>query len=147
MKIKNKQLHFKTKGEFEFIDFSDKVIKFAKETGIKNGFINIQTLHTTAPVFVNENEPLLIEDIKNNFKSLAEKNKYYGHNDFSIRTVNMCEGECKNGHSHCIALYLPTSVMLNIVNGKIQFGQWQRVFLVELDHARPRDVQLQVMGE
>lgn len=147
LKTKNQTLHFKTKGEFEFIDFTDKVVSFVKDSGVKNGFLNIQTLHTTATVLINENEPLLIEDMKKNFKTLAEKNIYYGHNDFSIRTVNMCDGECKNGHSHCLALYLPTNVLLNVVDGKIQFGQWQRVFLVELDHSRSRGVSLQIMGE
>jgi len=55
--------------------------------------------------------------------------------------------ECKNGHSHCLAAYLPTSVVLNIIDGKLSVGQWQRIFFIELDHARIRKVQIQVMGE
>jgi len=31
--------------------------------------------------------------------------------------------------------------------GKLQLGQWQRIFLVELDKSKPRKVQLQIMGE
>jgi thiamine phosphate synthase YjbQ (UPF0047 family) len=95
---------------------------------------------------VNENEPLLIQDMKKHFKEMAKKNIYYGHNDFAIRTVNMCKGECKNGHSHCLAVYLPVSATLNIVSGKIDLGQWQKIFLIELDHDRPRNVSLQVLG-
>ena len=37
--------------------------------------------------------------------------------------------------------------MLNIVNEKLQFGRWQRVFALELDRARPRQVALQIIGE
>lgn len=148
MVIKHKTLEYRTKGEYEFEDITDEVIKFIEETGVKNGLVNIQTLHTTNAVVVNENEPLLIEDMKNHFRGMVDKDAYYGHNDFNIRTVNMCGlDECKNGHSHCLAAYLPTSVILNIIDSKISFGQWQRIFFIELDHSRVRKIQIQVMGE
>lgn len=146
VKIKSKILEFKTKKEFEFIDFTEKVLDFVKEAKIKGGLVNIQSLHTTATVIVNENEPLLIEDMKKNFREVAKKDIYYGHNDFGIRTVNMCDDECKNGHSHCLAAYMPTNVTLNLIDGKFQLGQWQRIFLIELDHSRPRKVQIQIVG-
>lgn len=148
MIIKNKMLEYKTKGEYEFEDITDEVIEFVEKSGVKNGLINVQSLHTTAAVIVNENEPLLIEDMKNNFRDIAKKDIYYGHNDFNIRTVNMCGlDECKNGHSHCLNAYLTTSVTLNVVDSKVTLGQWQRVFLIELDHTRPRKVQMQILGE
>lgn len=148
MIIKHKTLEYKTAGGYEFRDVTDDVFDFVKETGVQNGIMNVQTLHTTTALIVNENEPLLIEDMKNNFREIAKKDIYYGHNDFEIRTVNMCGlGECKNGHSHCLAAYLPTHVTLNIIDGKVSFGEWQRIFFIELDHARIRKVQVQVMGE
>jgi len=148
MIIKNKTLAYKTKGGYEFQDITDEVIEFVKQVEIKNGLVNIQSLHTTTAVIVNENEPLLIEDMKKNFRDVAKKDIYYGHNDFDVRTTNMCGlGECKNGHSHCLAAYLPTSVVLNIVGGEVSIGQWQRIFHIELDHARDRKVQIQVIGE
>lgn len=148
MIIKNKTLEYKTKGELEFEDITDEVFKFVDDSGIQNGLINIQTLHTTATVLANENEPLLIEDMKKNFREIAKKDIYYGHNDFEIRTVNMCGlDECMNGHSHCLAAYLPTSICLNVVDGKLSFGRWQRIFFIELDHERVRKVQMQVLGE
>lgn len=148
MIIKHKTLNYKTKGDLEFEDITDKVHEFVKKSGVKNGLINIQTLHTTTALIVNENEPYLIEDMKKNFREMAEKDVYYGHNDFSIRTVNMCGlEECKNGHSHCLAAYLPTHVTLNVIGSKVSFGQWQRIFFIELDHARDRKVQMQILGE
>ena len=148
MIIKHKTLEYKTKGGLEFEDITDKVHEFVENSGVSNGLVNIQTLHTTTAIIVNENEPLLIEDMKNNFREMAKKDIYYGHNDFDIRTVNMCGlEECKNGHSHCLAAYLPTNVTLNVVGGKITFGEWQRIFFIELDHSRDRKVQMQVIGE
>jgi len=147
MEISHKVLEFQTKGEFDFIDFTDQVEKFIAESQIKNGFVNIQTLHTTAPLFLNENEPLLLSDFKNHLERLFPKNLNYNHNDFSRRTVNMHSDECENGHSHCRAIHLPSNLALNIIDGRVQLGQWQRVFLVELDKNKLRKVQIQVMGE
>jgi len=42
---------------------------------------------------------------------------------------------------------LPSNLALNIIDGRVQLGQWQRVFLVELDKNKLRKVQIQVMGE
>jgi len=58
MIIKNKTLEYKTKGEYEFEDVTEAVFEFVKDSGVKNGLVNVQTLHTTAAVIVNENEPL-----------------------------------------------------------------------------------------
>lgn len=147
MKIVNGVINLQTKQEFDFIDLTENVQKFIQESQIKNGFINVQTLHTTAPLLLNENEPLLLEDFKAHLEKLASKNLNYHHNDFTRRTVNMCQDECKNSHSHCLALHLPANLTLNIINGQLQLGQWQRVFLVELDKPRERTVQIQIIGE
>jgi len=147
MKTANKTLEYQTKGEFDFIDITDEVKKFVNECKIKNGLINVQTFHTTTAIIVNENEPLLSEDIKKNLEKLAPGNINYSHDDFKKRTVNVCPGECANGRSHCKAIYLPVNVTLNLVDGQIQFGQWQSIMLLELDHSRPRKVQVQVIGE
>lgn len=146
MKIINKTLALNTKKEFDFVDITEAVQTFIKESNIKNGFINIQTMHTTCPVFINENEPCLLRDFQNHLAQLSPKELPYNHNDFTIRTVNICDGECKNGHSHCLALHFPANVTVNILSGELQLGQWQRIFMVELDKSRPRQIQFQVMG-
>jgi thiamine phosphate synthase YjbQ (UPF0047 family) len=95
---------------------------------------------------VNEAEPLLISDMKTLLEKLAPRTYKYAHDNFEIRTVNMCDGECANGHSHNKAIHLPTSAMMNIVENDLQLGRWQRVFAVELDRSRPRQIALQIMG-
>jgi thiamine phosphate synthase YjbQ (UPF0047 family) len=42
---------------------------------------------------------------------------------------------------------LGTSCCLNIVNGRLMLGRWQRVFLAELDGPRSRDISVLVIGE
>ena len=147
MQIKNKTISYQTKGEFEFLDITEDVKAFVKESEIKNGLVNIQTLHTTAALILNENEPLLIEDIKRNLESTSPKNLTYSHDDFKKRTVNMCSDECVNGHSHCKAIHLPATLTLNLIQGELQLGQWQKIMFLELDRSRPRKYQIQIIGE
>lgn len=147
MKIVNKIIELKTAESLEFIDITERIQKILKKINVKQGIVNIQSLHTTMAVIVNENEPLLIGDIKKTLERIASQKAGYQHDDFTIRTVNMCEGECQNGHSHCKAICLATSQLLNVLDSQLQLGQWQRVFAIELDRARPRKIALQIMGE
>jgi len=147
MKSVLKTLELETKGELEIVDITEMVEAFVKETAIKNGLANIQSLHTTATVFVNENEPLLWKDFKNHFNKIASREQQYNHDDFQRRTVNLCEDECANGHSHCRAVNLPVNICLNVIENKLQLGQWQRILFIELDRPRKRRVQIQVLGE
>src|SRR3989344_4737708 len=147
MKTANKTIEIKTKDFFDFIDLTDEIKDFVRESQVKNGFGNIQTLHTTATILLQENEPLLLEDLKNHLERVAPKNLPYNHDDFDRRTVNLCDNECVNGHSHCKASTLPSNITVNLINGQIQLGQWQRILFLELDRARDRKVQIQILGE
>ena len=54
--------------------------------------------------------------------------------------------EPENGHAHCRHLLLGASETVPVVDGRLHLGTWQRVFLVELDGPRRREVVVQVMG-
>ncbi|MDQ1283765.1 MAG: hypothetical protein QG620_113 [Patescibacteria group bacterium] len=147
MKIKNHIIKLTTSATLDFIDITDKVVKIVKEKGIKDGVINIQSMHTTMAVIIQEAEPLLLGDLKKTLEKVAPRTMKYMHDNFEIRTVNMNPNEPINGHSHCKALFLTPGVFLNIVEEKLQLGKWQRIFAVELDNARPRMINLQMIGE
>lgn len=144
---KNKTIEIKSKEQFDIVDLTDEIVSFVRESNIRNGLVNIQSLHTTTAVFVQENEPLLLEDIKKFLERIAPQNINYNHDDFGRRTVNMCDDECCNGHSHCKAVCLSTSVTLNLIDNKLQLGTWQKILFIELDKARDRKIQIQILGE
>lgn len=147
MQIKTKKLLVKTKKGPEFVDITEEVVSFVEKSGAKNGIVAICSQHTTAAIKINENEPLLIRDMEKFLARVAQPDGYYAHNDFKIRTEHMTANESKNGHSHCQHLLLSASETIPVVKGKLHLGRWQRIFLVELDHSRERQVVIQVMGE
>ena len=60
----------------------------------------------------------------------------------------MNEDECPNGHSHCQHLTLGSSETIPVIDGALTLGQWQRIFMVELDDSKemPREILVQIMG-
>jgi len=139
-------LEYDTSHTLEFIDITADVRDVVRRSGVNFGQVAVFSDHTTAAVVVNEHEPLLLNDMARVLSRLAPAGDYYEHNDFSIRTVNMNEEECANGHAHCRHLLLGTSETIPIHEGEARIGRWQSIFLVELDHARPRSVFVQAMG-
>jgi short-chain Z-isoprenyl diphosphate synthase len=147
VRLHSATLHLQSTASPEFIDITDRVDAVVRNSGIWTGEVHLYTPHTSAGLTINENEPLLLEDMARFLDRLAPLDGEYGHNDFTIRTVNMNEDESKDGHSHCQRLVFNTSESIPVRDGRAQLGRWQRVFLVELDSARPRDVLVQVYGE
>ncbi len=141
------RIHLATSHPTQFIDLTDRLQHLVSEAGLRVGVLNVQTLHTTSAVIVNEHEPLLLTDFQALLESAAPRDGRYRHDDPVARTVNLTERERPNGHAHCRALLLPSSACLNVVKGTLVLGPWQRVFFVELDGPRERDVSVLAFGE
>ena len=130
----------------EFVDVTDWVQDIVDETGVEFGTVVVYSTHTTTAVVINELEPLLLEDIGHILEHFAPREGGYQHNDFEIRTVNMNDDEPPNGNAHCQQIIMGTSETLPILNARLQLGMYQRIFFIELDRPRPRNLIVQVMG-
>jgi secondary thiamine-phosphate synthase enzyme len=139
-------IHVTTRQATQFIDLTDRLDEVVATAGLRTGLLNVQSLHTTTAIVVNEREPLLHGDFVRMIERTAPIDQRYDHDDLTVRTVNLTDDERANGHAHCRALVLPTSVCLNVVDGHIHLGCWQRVFLVELDGPRMRAVSALILG-
>ena len=141
------KIRIATERPTEFIDLTDRLESLVARTGIRFGFVNVQTLHTTTGIVVNEREPLLLADFATVLEKAAPRGVAYRHDDLSARTVNVTPDERINGHAHCRALLLGSSACLNVTEGHLVLGTWQRVFLVELDGPRLREISVLILGE
>jgi secondary thiamine-phosphate synthase enzyme len=145
--VNMQRLGFETTEPIQFIDITDEVAASVRTAGVSDGIVTILSRHTTAAVRIQEAEPLLLEDLLGFLRRLAPSNVHYQHNDFRVRTHHMHDDESPNGHSHCLQFLLGSSETVPIMDGELQLGQWQRIFLVELDGPRPRrDVLIQTVG-
>lgn len=130
----------------EFIDITLAVAEKVATSGIGNGYVVIFSRHTTAAVRINENEPRLLRDMEELLERLAPPSAPYHHNCLGSPLAGSEEEEDTNGHAHCQHLLLGASETVPLVDGKLQLGRWQRIFLIELDRPRVREVLIQVVG-
>ena len=144
-KVCNDLVHLQTAERFQFIDLTELVKERVRRSGVTHGLVNVHTKHTTTALLVNENEPLLLEDFQELLERWAPQGRTYRHNDLQAR-LEVPPGERPNGHSHARALLLGMSVSLNITEGEIHLGEFQNIFLVELDGVRRRSVSILVLG-
>jgi secondary thiamine-phosphate synthase enzyme len=140
-------IHVTSRHPTEFTDLTERLERLVADAGLRFGIINVQTLHTTTAIVVNEHEPLLLNDFQALLEAAAPADGRYRHDDTSARTVNVSVAEPRNGHAHCRALLLSSSASLNVAGGRLLLGQWQRVFFVELDGPREREISVLVYGE
>jgi secondary thiamine-phosphate synthase enzyme len=137
-----------TRQPIELIDITDQIAQLVRDTGLHSGHVLLLSRHTTAAVRIQENEPLLLEDLRDFLADLAPTTATYRHNDFRVRTHHMHPDERPNGHAHCLQLLLGSSESVPVIDGVLALGTWQRLFLVELDGPRPaRQVLVQLTGQ
>jgi secondary thiamine-phosphate synthase enzyme len=133
-----------TRQAMEFVDVTARLQQAVAESLVVEGVLMIQSRHTTAGLLINEDEPLLIEDLTEMFERLVPTYLTFRHDDFHRRNLNAAERV--NGHAHCRAALLRTSEYLAIIDGTLSLGRWQRVFFVDFDGGQQRELWLTVMG-
>ena len=145
--VRLRRLVLETRDPIQFLDITDEVRAFVRDCRLRDGVVTVFSRHTTAAVCLQEDEPLLLEDLREFLQRNAPPSAHYRHNDFRVRTVHMHDDESPNGHAHCLQLMLGTSESVPVADGELLLGVWQRIFVVELDGPRPRrEIILQVLG-
>ena len=137
MRFHTEYLTFNTKKHREYVHITPQVETIVKKSGIREGMVLVSAMHITAGVYVNDDEPGLIQDIDEWLENLAPFRADYRHHQ---------TGE-DNGDSHLKALLIHHQVILPVTGGKLDLGTWQRVFYSEFDGQRPKRVIVKVMGE
>ena len=125
----------------ELHNLTSLVRDFVKSSGIRDGLVNISSLHTTSAVFVNEWQDALIHDFKSYLANAISRDAYYRHND---PVWSDCDRH--NADSHLRSLMLGISLTLQVARGELVLGEWQSIIMAELDGPRERSVRIQVMG-
>ena len=145
LKVCTDRVHLRTDERLQLINVTELVRERVRRSGVLHGIACVQTHHTTTAVLMNENEPLLLEDVKRALERLAPQDLLYAHDDLS-RRPGLPDNESRNGDAHCKAILLGASECLAIVSGTLQLGPWQSLFLAELDGPRERTFSVVVMG-
>lgn len=134
-------LAVETEARFELIDVTDRLVEVVRRVGIREGMVNLFSLHTTCAVFINEVQTALQADIKRFLETIVDRDAEWLHNDPE-------HSDCDrfNADAHLRSLLLGPTLTLQISGGEVVLGQWQRVLVAELDGPRSRSIRVMVLG-
>ena len=132
-------LQIKTKGHYDFIDLTDKILELLKKTNIKSGLISIFVTGSTAALTIMEYEAGSLEDIKNVLEKWApEKNDYEHHLKWGD----------SNGAAHIKSALIGPDITIPINKNKIALGTWQRITLIDFDEKeRKREIIVKIIKD
>ena len=127
----------KGKGTYEI---TDKIQALVRESKIENGVVTIFAQHTSCSLIVMENaDPTARRDLEEYFDRLVPENADYFQHD--------AEG-ADDMPSHIRMVLTRSSETIPVVDGRIQLGTWQGIFLFEHRRAgHRRRIVVTVMGE
>ena len=123
-----------------FVNITHDVEKVVAESGVREGLCLVNAMHITASVFINDDEPGLLEDYRRWLEGLAPYDaspERYHHN----RT-----GE-DNGDAHHKRQIMGREVVVAITCGNLDFGPWEQIFYGEFDGRRAKRVLIKVLGD
>jgi secondary thiamine-phosphate synthase enzyme len=127
-----------------FKDITFDIRRVLTDWKAQDGIVTVYSLHTTSCVKILENELLSLADIKLHLEGLAPEGYEYLHDNIDLR--NVPPEERINGVAHVRSLYFPHSVQIPVFEGKLLMGEWQTIFLVDLDGPRERKLQVIFTG-
>jgi len=136
-----RRLEVQTSKRMEIHDLTETVREMVRATGVNAGLVTVSTMHTTTAVFVNEPQSALLDDVQHLLERLVPRGDDWKHND-----PRYSDCDRSNADAHLRAIMLGSSVTLQVADGALTMGQWQRVLMAELDGPRKRGLVLQVLA-
>ncbi|MCL6629327.1 MAG: secondary thiamine-phosphate synthase enzyme YjbQ [Armatimonadetes bacterium] len=137
MKSYTEYLWFNTARKREYVNITSECERILRASEINEGMMLVSAMHITAGVWVNDNEPGIIQDADDMLERLAPYNPNYRHH---------ATGE-DNGDAHLKNLLMHHQVIIPVTNGRLDLGPWQTIFYCEFDGQRRKRVVVKVIGE
>ena len=137
----NRVVDWITTERLQLINVTDRINEIVRKSGVRDGIVHLQSLHTTAAVFLNEWQDALLHDVRTYLDHLVPAGREWRHND-----PRYSDCERQNADSHLRGMVLGQSLCLQVRNSAVLLGTWQSIILAELDGPRSRSMSVQVSG-
>jgi thiamine phosphate synthase YjbQ (UPF0047 family) len=144
---------FQTSERRAWVRITDDVADAVAESGIREGMVLVSAMHITAGVWVNDDEPGILEDALEWLDKLAPPTWKEPANDVAAALqpdpgdYRHHRGGEDNGDAHLKNLLVHHQVVLPVTGGRLDLGPWQAVFYAEFDGRRRKRLVIKVMGE
>lgn len=147
-----------------FHDVTDEAIQAVQASGVKNGILVVYSQHTTCSVLIQEDADdvnywgtkLLLQDLVNALEKIIPTCRTEGqylhpgpkHIEMATHR-NELPSWSLNTDAHLRSVLLGRSESIPIVDGKLELGEFGRIYFADFDQVRARErmVRFQVVGE
>jgi secondary thiamine-phosphate synthase enzyme len=140
-RIFNRVVDWITNDRTQLVNITDRINDIVRKSGIRDGIVHMQSLHTTTAVFLNEWQDALLHDVRGFLDEIVKREGYFRHND---PAYSDCERQ--NADSHLRGMIMGQSLSLQVRNSAVLLGTWQSIILAEFDGPRSRSMSIQVSG-
>jgi thiamine phosphate synthase YjbQ (UPF0047 family) len=144
---------FETARRREFVRITEDVQTAVDEAGVDEGLALVSAMHITAGVWVNDDEPGILEDALEWLDKLAPPTWQEPENE-TARSLLPDDGDYRhhrggedNGDAHFKNLLVHHQVVLPVTAGRLDLGPWQQVFYCEFDGRRRKRLVIKIIGE
>ena len=145
---------FNTERRREFVRITDDVEAAVADSGIREGMALVCAMHITAGVWINDDEPGILEDTLEWLDKLAPPSWKEPANEVA-RDLGPDTGDFRhhrsngedNGDAHWKNLLVHHQVIVPVTDGRLDLGPWQAIFYAEFDGGRDKRLVIKVLGE
>jgi len=138
MTVQNDVIRVASEGFTDIFDLTNDVRAFVQKYHFKEGQLLVFINGSTAAISTVEYEPGLLQDIPALLEKLIPAGQRYKHDD------TWHDG---NGYAHLRSTLIGTSLVVPVINSRLQLGTWQQIILLDFDNKpRTRQVILQYTG-
>jgi thiamine phosphate synthase YjbQ (UPF0047 family) len=144
---------FQTPERRQFVRITEDVQQAVDDSGVAEGLVLVSAMHITAGVWVNDDEPGILEDTLEWLDKLAPPSWKRPANDVA-EALGPDPGDFRhhrggedNGDAHWKNLLVHQQVVLPVTDGRLDLGPWQAVFYCEFDGRRAKRLVIKVLGE
>lgn len=134
-------IEIETSDRLEMRSITSEIAAIVENAPVRDGIVQISSLHTTAGLILNETQLALLSDVSSLMEQLIPRSVYYKHND---PLLSDCDRH--NADAHLRALVVGISLSIPVVDGQLKLGTWQSIVLAEFDGPNRRKIHVQVMG-
>lgn len=160
----HKQFFIQSDRRITFDDVTDKIEELVKQSGIANGLLTVYSQHTTCSVFIQEQSDdvnywgtqFVLQDMVNGLAKIFPKceteGQYLHPGPLHIEIAGRERAEeavwSLNTDAHLRSVLLGRSVNVPVIDGKLQLGEFGRIYFADFDQvrARQRTVRITVTG-
>ena len=139
MKSYRKEVSLNVSTRRGFLKITPQIDECVRESGIQDGFVLVNSMHTTSSVYIDDEEEGLHKHYEQWLEKLAP---VLQPGDYSDEVI----GE-DIVDAHMKRHIMGREVMVAITNGRLDFGQWEQIMYGEFDGGRTKRVLVKIIGE